>query len=230
MLTDLDARLARCTLQDQDALRRRMRRLRADSKARQGSAKQFEQALRSSEALYERRRATVPHTQVPSQLPIAGAALSIVNAVREHQVVIVSGDTGSGKSTQLAKLCLQAGRGVAGAHELGQPLGESVGFKVRFDARVRRESHIKVLTDGLLLAELGRDRQLRAYDTIIVDEAHERSLNIDFLFGYLKRLCKSRPELRIIISSATLDEQRFSAFFDGAPIVEVHGRSFPIEP
>ncbi|MFT5449951.1 MAG: ATP-dependent helicase HrpA [Gammaproteobacteria bacterium] len=254
MLTELEARLTRCTLEDRDALRRRARRLRADSNKRlepdvlAARLKQFEQAVRSSEALYERRRATVPNAQVLSHLPIAAAAMSIVSAIREHQVVIVSGDTGSGKSTQLAKLCLQAGRGIDGqiahtqprrvaarsiarriAHELGQPLGESVGFKVRFDARVRRESHIKVLTDGLLLAELGRDRQLRAYDTIIVDEAHERSLNIDFLFGYLKRLCQSRPELRIVISSATLDEQRFSAFFDQAPVVEVYGRSFPVQ-
>jgi len=212
MLTDLDARLSRCTLQDRDALQRRARRLRVRRKNRgegRGEGQddnsrdrtdprwtQFEQAIRASEALFERRRSSVPAAPVAPDLPIAEAAASIVSAITDHQVIIVSGDTGCGKSTQLAKLCLQAGRGVAGqiahtqprrvaarsvarrvAHELGQSVGESVGFKVRFDSRVRRESHIKVLTDGLLLAELGRDRQLRAYDTIIVDEAHERSLN-----------------------------------------------------
>jgi ATP-dependent helicase HrpA len=251
MLADLDARLARCALEDRAALRRRARRLGASCAP--GAAPdprwvRLERDLRRSEALFERRRATVPDTPIPSTLPIAAHADAIVAAIRQHPVVIVSGDTGSGKSTQLPKLCLRAGRGIAGqiahtqprrvaargvarrlAQELGQPLGDSVGFKVRFDARVRRESHVKVLTDGMLLAELGGDRQLRAYDTVIVDEAHERSLNIDFLLGYLKRLCARRPELRVIVSSATLDEERFAAFFDAAPVLRVSGRSFPVE-
>jgi ATP-dependent helicase HrpA len=250
MLTDLDTRLARCTLEDRVALRRRARRLRA---ADSGGGldprwQHLEQDLRRSEAVFERRRTSVPAVSLPALLPIAAHADEIVAAIRAHPVVIVAGETGSGKSTQLPKLCLLAGRGVAGqiahtqprrvaargvarrlAHELGQALGESVGFKVRFDAQVRRESHVKVLTDGMLLAELGRDRHLRAYDTVIIDEAHERSLNIDFLLGYLKQLCARRPELRVVISSATLDEDRFAAFFDGAPVIRVHGRGFPVQ-
>jgi ATP-dependent helicase HrpA len=260
VLEDLEARLARCTLEDADALQRRatrlfasrQRRSGADTDARSGGMaqrwQQFEQVLSTAEALFEARRRSVPAAPVLAHLPIAASAASITTAIAQHQIIIVSGDTGSGKSTQLAKLCLQAGRGVAGqiahtqprrvaarniarrvAHELGQVLGESIGFKVRFDSRVRRESHVKVMTDGLLLAELGRDRQLRAYDTVIVDEAHERSLNIDFLLGYLKRLCRARPELRVVISSATLDEARFSAFFNDAPIIQVSGRSYPVE-
>jgi ATP-dependent helicase HrpA len=201
MLTDLDTRLSRCTLEDRVRLRSRARRLRAADEVDSRWAR-LERDLSRSEALYERRLSSVPEVSVPAGLPIARHAEEIVAAIRAHPVVIVSGDTGSGKSTQLPKLCLLAGRGVAGqiahtqprrvaargvarrlAQELGQPLGESVGFKVRFDARVRRESHVKVLTDGLLLAELSRDRELRAYDTVIVDEAHERSLNIDFLLS-----------------------------------------------
>jgi ATP-dependent helicase HrpA len=251
MLADLDARLTRCALEDRAALRRRAHRLRSaptGGNAPDPRWARLERDLRRSEALFERRRASVPQTPIPAGLPIAAHADEIVDAIRGHPVVIVSGDTGSGKSTQLPKLCLRAGRGVAGqiahtqprrvaargvarrlAEELGQTLGQSVGFKVRFDARVRRESHVKVLTDGMLLAELARDRQLRAYDTVIVDEAHERSLNIDFLLGYLRRLCARRPELRVVVSSATLDEERFAEFFDGAPVLRVAGRSYPVE-
>ncbi len=250
MLADLDARLARCCLEHRAALRRRARRLRADTGDGAADPRwaRLELDLARSEALFARRRESVPPVSVPGELPIAAHRDEIVAAIRAHPVVIVSGDTGCGKSTQLPKLCLMAGRGVAGqiahtqprrvaargvarrlAQELGQPLGESVGFQVRFDARVRRESHIKVVTDGLLLAELARDRQLRAYDTVIVDEAHERSLNGDFLLGYLKRLCARRPELRVVVSSATLDEERFAAFFDGAPVIKVAGRSYPVE-
>jgi len=251
MLTDLDARLARCTLEDRASLNRRARRLRAGGDGRGVDPRRqasLEQALARSEALYERRRRSVPAVTLPGELPIAAHAGEIVEAIRAHPVVIVSGETGCGKSTQLPKLCLLAGRGVAGqiahtqprrvaarsvarrlAEELGQPLGESVGFKVRFDARVRRESHVKVITDGLLLAELGRDRSLRGYDTVIVDEAHERSLNIDFLLGYLRELAARRPELRVVVSSATLDEERFCEFFGGAPLIRVAGRSHPVE-
>ena len=249
MLTDLDARLARCTLEDRAVLRRRVRRLRASGGDGVDPRWQhLEQDLSRSEAIFERRRASVPAITLPGDLPITAHADAIVAAIRRHSIVIVSGETGSGKSTQLPKLCLLAGRGVAGqiahtqprrvaargvarrlAHELGQPLGQSVGFKVRFDAKVRRESHIKVLTDGMLLAELDRDRHLRAYDTVIIDEAHERSLNIDFLLGYVKQLTSRRPELRVVISSATLDEERFAQFFDGAPVIRVHGRGYPVQ-
>jgi len=249
MPTDLDARLARCTLEDRAVLRRRVDRLRALGNGAGADPRwqHLEQDLRRSEAIFEHRRASVPAVSLPDHLPITAHADEIAAAIRRHPVVIVSGETGSGKSTQLPKLCLLAGRGVAGqiahtqprrvaargvarrlAHELGQPLGQSVGFKVRFDAQVRRESHVKVLTDGMLLAELGGDRHLRAYDTVIIDEAHERSLNIDFLLGYLKLLLARRPDLRVVVSSATLDEERFAAFFDAAPVVRVLGRSYPV--
>jgi ATP-dependent helicase HrpA len=185
-------------------------------------------------------------------LPITARAAEIAAAVRDHQVVIVSGETGSGKSTQLPKICLDLGRGVDGlightqprriaarsvasriAEELGVSLGAEVGFKIRFTDTTSPRTYIKLMTDGILLAETQLDRRLLEYDTIIVDEAHERSLNIDFLLGYLKQLLPSRPDLRVIITSATIDAQRFSEHFGSAehpaPIVEVSGRSYPVE-
>ena len=172
----------------------------------------------------------------------------IAAAIRDHQVVIVAGETGSGKTTQLPKICLGVGRGVAGfightqprrlaarsvatriAEELATPLGEAVGYKVRFSDHSKKSSYIKLMTDGILLAELQGDRFLDQYDTLIIDEAHERSLNIDFLLGYLKQLLPKRPDLKLIITSATIDTQRFSEHFDNAPVIEVSGRSFPVE-
>ena len=185
---------------------------------------------------------------VPEQLPIAAHADEISRAIRDHQVVVVAGETGSGKTTQLPKIALQAGRGTAGmvghtqprrlaartlaariAEECGVELGAEVGFAVRFTDRTAAGTRVKVMTDGILLAELQRDRDLRRYDTIIIDEAHERSLNIDFLLGYLKRLLPRRPELRVVITSATIDVDRFSAHFGGAPVIEVSGRTYPVE-
>ena len=184
----------------------------------------------------------------PEDLPITGRKEDILAAVAANQVVIVAGETGSGKSTQLPKMCLEAGRGSSGmightqprriaarsiaervAEELGATLGGPVGYKVRFTDRVGDGTLVKVMTDGVLLAELHGDPGLHSYDTIIVDEAHERSLNIDFLLGYLKRLLPSRPDLRVIITSATIDTERFSAHFDGAPVIEVSGRVYPVE-
>jgi ATP-dependent helicase HrpA len=184
----------------------------------------------------------------PEDLPITGRKDDILAAMAANQVVIVAGETGSGKSTQLPKMCLEAGRGSAGmightqprriaarsiaervAEELGATLGGPVGYKVRFTDRVGEGTLVKVMTDGVLLAELHSDPGLDSYDTIIVDEAHERSLNIDFILGYLKRLLPSRPDLRVIITSATIDTERFSAHFDGAPIIEVSGRVYPVE-
>jgi ATP-dependent helicase HrpA len=184
----------------------------------------------------------------PEALPVSGHHEEIAEAIRTHQAVIVCGATGSGKTTQLPKICLQAGRGVVGriactqprriaartvaarlAQELGTNLGEGVGYKVRFTDQVRNDTVIKVLTDGMLLAETGGDRDLRAYDTIIIDEAHERSLNIDFLLGYLRQLMTRRPELKVIITSATIDAERFSRHFGGAPVIEVSGRTYPVE-
>ncbi len=194
-----------------------------------------------------KRRARVeakPAIRLDESLPITARADEIVELIRKHQVVVIAGETGSGKTTQLPKLCLAAGRGEAGmigctqprrlaarsvarrvAEELGTPLGEQVGFQVRFNDQVSERSLIKFMTDGILLAETQGDPWLSAYDTIIIDEAHERSLNIDFLLGYLKRLAVKRPELKIIVTSATIDTERFAEHFGGAPIVSVEGRA-----
>ncbi|WP_426242036.1 ATP-dependent RNA helicase HrpA [Nocardioides sp. LHG3406-4] len=183
----------------------------------------------------------------PAELPVSQRRDDIAAAIRDHQVVIIAGETGSGKTTQLPKICLELGRGkdqlightqprrIAArsvaeriAEELGTQLGDLIGYQVRFTDRTSRESRVKLMTDGILLAELQRDRQLRKYDTIIIDEAHERSLNIDFLLGYLKRLLPKRPDLKLIITSATIDVDRFAEHFD-APVVEVSGRTYPVE-
>jgi ATP-dependent helicase HrpA len=188
----------------------------------------------------------------PPELPVSQRRDDLAAAIRDHQVVIVAGETGSGKTTQLPKICLELGRGRRGANggglightqprriaarsvaeriasELGTELGDLVGYQVRFTDRTSRASRVKLMTDGILLAELQRDRQLRKYDTIIIDEAHERSLNIDFLLGYLKRLLPKRPDLKLIITSATIDVERFARHFD-APVVEVSGRTYPVE-
>ena len=185
----------------------------------------------------------------PAELPISDRRDELVAALRgPHQVLVVAGETGSGKSTQLPKLCLDAGRAVAGmightqprriaarsiaervSEELGAQLGGPVGYKVRFTDRVGEGTLVKLMTDGVLLAELHNDPRLRAYDTLIVDEAHERSLNVDFILGYLKRLLPARPDLKVVITSATIDTERFSAHFDGAPVIQVSGRSYPVE-
>ncbi len=193
----------------------------------------------------------------PADLPISRRRDDIAAAIRDHQVVVVAGETGSGKTTQLPKICLELGRGqgrgrgglightqprrIAArsvaerlASELKTELGTDVGYQVRFTDRTSRDTRIKVMTDGILLAELQRDRQLRRYDTIIIDEAHERSLNIDFLLGYLANLLPRRPDLKLVITSATIDPERFATHFaerDGtpAPIIEVSGRTYPVE-
>jgi len=194
------------------------------------------------------RRATLPTPGFPEELPIAQHRDEIAALVRDHPVTIVCGETGSGKTTQIPKICLAIGRGAAGfigctqprriaarslANRLAQELpGTSKGFvghKIRFQDETRPETVVKVMTDGVLLAETHSDRELRAYDTLIIDEAHERSLNLDFLLGYVKRLTKERPELRVIVTSATIETERFSAFFDGAPVIEVSGRTYPVE-
>jgi len=184
----------------------------------------------------------------PPELPVSQRRAEIAEAIRDHQVVVVAGETGSGKTTQLPKICLELGRGERGmightqprrlaartvaeriAAELRAPLGQTVGYQVRFTDRVSRDTQVKLMTDGILLAELARDRTLRRYDTIIIDEAHERSLNVDFLLGYLARLLPRRPDLKLILTSATIDPERFSRHFGGAPVVEVSGRTYPVE-
>src|ERR1700675_1588009 len=181
-------------------------------------------------------------------LPISARREAIIQALRENQVLIVAGDTGSGKSTQLPQYCLELGRGTDAliahtqprrlaaralaariAEEGGQPVGRSVGFRVRFADQASAATRLLLMTDGLLLAELASDPQLRRYDTIIVDEAHERTLNVDLLMGVLKRLLPRRPDLKVIVTSATLDVERISRFFDDAPIITVNGRTHPIE-
>ncbi len=249
--------LESCLLQDLPALRRRLKNLRR----RAQSGEPFEQGLpglwqdlRRSREILERRAAALPLViEFPPELPVSERRDEIAEAIARHQVVVLCGETGSGKSTQLPKICLGLGRGVRGrightqprriaarslasrvARELSSDLGELVGYKVRFQDRVRPETCIKLMTDGILLAEIQRDRYLNEYDTVIIDEAHERSLNIDFLLGYLKGLLPRRPDMKLIITSATIDPQRFAAHFAvaggrPAPIIEVSGRTYPVE-
>ncbi len=205
-----------------------------------------------SPAALAARAASVPPIRYPDELPVVAVKADIAAAIAAHQVVVIAGETGSGKTTQLPKICLELGRGIAGrightqprriaaravaervADELGVDLGGVVGYQVRFADHTSRNTLIKVMTDGILLAELSRDRQLRRYDTLIIDEAHERSLGIDFLLGYLKRLLPERPDLKLVITSATIDPQRFADHFAtngvSAPVIEVSGRTFPVE-
>ncbi len=239
-----------CLRRDQFRLRRERDRLRGDQqRGRDVAASQaiLDAKIAASVAARTARAASVPAISYPEELPISANRDEIRRTIEQHQVVIVCGETGSGKTTQLPKICLEAGRGVAGAightqprriaaravaariaEELKSPLGQLVGFKLRFQDRSRPEGLIKLMTDGILLAETQGDRFLDAYDTIIVDEAHERSLNIDFLMGYLKWLLPKRPDLKIIITSATIDPERFSRHFNDAPIINVSGRSYPV--
>src|SRR6478672_10542750 len=177
------------------------------------------------------RRAAMPPITYPAELPVSQRKDDIAAVIRDHQVVVIAGETGSGKTTQIPKICLELGRGVDGqiAEELGSPLGEAVGYQVRFTDVSADGTLVKLMTDGILLNELARDRDLRRYDTLIIDEAHERSLNIDFILGYLRQLLPRRPDLKVIITSATIDPERFAAAFGGAPIVEVSGRTYPVE-
>lgn len=197
----------------------------------------------------EARLAHAPRTlNYPGDLPVAAARERLLEAIAAHQVIVVCGDTGSGKTTQLPKMCLELGRGIDGmightqprriaarsvaariAEEIGQQPGDTVGWQVRFTDRTAAHTSVKLMTDGILLAEIRHDAKLRAYDTLIIDEAHERSLNIDFLLGYLKRLLPKRPDLKLIITSATIDPQRLSAHFNDAPVIDVEGRTYPVE-
>ena len=196
----------------------------------------------------EKRLANLPKPTYPESLPVVERHDEILHAIQDNQVVIICGETGSGKTTQLPKICLELERGIKGmightqprriaartvaariASELNSPLGHVVGYKVRFSDKINDDSYIKLMTDGILLAETQGDPLLKNYDTIIIDEAHERSLNIDFLLGYLKRLLPKRPDLKIIVTSATIDAKRFSVHFNDAPVIEVSGRMYPVE-
>ncbi|MET7408322.1 ATP-dependent RNA helicase HrpA [Streptomyces parvulus] len=250
-LGSLAPRLAELSLRDAHRLGRRLEGARKIRKpeARAAVLAEIETEVAKAEQRVGERRARVPAVSYPEQLPVSQKKDEIGAAIRDHQVVIVAGETGSGKTTQIPKICVELGRGVRGmightqprriaartvaervADELDTPLGETVGWKVRFTDQVNPEStFIKLMTDGILLAEIQTDRELRAYDTIIIDEAHERSLNIDFLLGYLAQLLPKRPDLKVVITSATIDPERFSRHFGDAPIVEVSGRTYPVE-
>ena len=255
-LVDLESSLDGCMMSDRVRLGRRLRRLReALSSGRpprrlvQDLDHIAERAQRSRRTRALRRRALeTMDISFPAELPVSQRADEIQAAIRQHPVVIVAGDTGSGKTTQIPKICLLAGRGrdariavtqprrVAAtslsrrlAEELGVEWGRQVGARIRFQDRTAPETLIKFVTDGLLLAEVRSDRDLLEYDTLIIDEAHERSLNIDFLLGYVRTLRARRPDLRIVVTSATIDTERFSRAFDGAPVIQVSGRVYPVE-
>ncbi len=237
-------------LRDRQRLQRRLQGARKakNPEAQQGIASELEQDFIAAEQRVAQRRAATPAITFPDNLPVSQKQQDIAEAIRDHQVVIVAGETGSGKTTQLPKICLALGRGVTGlightqprclaartvanriADELSTSLGGCVGYKVRFNDQVSDLTQIKLMTDGILLAEIQQDRLLMQYDTIIIDEAHERSLNIDFLLGYLRELLPRRPDLKVIITSATIDPQRFSRHFNNAPVIEVSGRTYPVE-
>ncbi|WP_031468426.1 ATP-dependent RNA helicase HrpA [Sciscionella sediminilitoris] len=249
-LAELRRRLPELMPRDQHRLGNRLagaRKLRDPAKLASVTDKigaDLERAL----ARVSARQAAVPAISYPEQLPVSARKDEIAEAIANNQVVIVAGETGSGKTTQLPKICLELGRGVRGAightqprriaartvseriaEELGDESGEVTGYKVRFTDSSGENTLVKVMTDGILLAEVQNDRQLRGYDTIIIDEAHERSLNIDFLLGYLQRLLPQRPDLKVIVTSATIDPERFAEYFGDAPIIEVSGRTYPVE-
>ena len=247
---ELGDRLAGLMLRDERRLRRRLERARKqrDPGRRQQALAALSAEIGDAERRVQRRNAAVPTPEYPPELPITDARDELLQTLARSQVVVVAGETGSGKTTQLPKLCLELGQGVLGrightqprrlaartiadrlADELDVELGRQVGYQVRFSDQSSEDTLVKVMTDGILLAEIQRDPALRAYDTIILDEAHERSLNIDFLLGYLTQLLPRRPDLKVIITSATIDVDRFSRHFDDAPVVEVSGRTYPVE-
>ena len=236
-----------CMQNDQPRLRRRVRAL-AGKPSSDDALLRFNEQVSQSVLKRQQRSGNVPACEYPEDLPVVEQREQILEAIKAHQVIILCGETGSGKTTQLPKICLEAGRGVAGlightqprriaarsvaariASELNTSVGEAVGFKIRFSDQVSERSYIKLMTDGILLAEIQNDPWLNQYDTLIIDEAHERSLNIDFLLGYLKNLLGRRKDLKLIITSATIDPERFAEHFNGAPIITAQGRAYPVE-
>ena len=246
----LAAKLPELTAADQHRLGRRLAGIRRikDSERRAAALADLAGQVSRAESRIARRRSSIGTITFPDELPVSARVDDLMAAIETNQVVIVAGETGSGKSTQLPKICLKLGRGVRGlightqprriaarslaeriAEETGTELGGLVGYTIRFGDHTGPDTMVKLMTDGILLAEITRDRELSRYDTIILDEAHERSLNIDFLLGYLTELLPRRPDLKVIITSATIDPLRFSRHFGGAPIVEVSGRTYPVE-
>nr|WP_240783709.1 ATP-dependent RNA helicase HrpA [Rheinheimera aquimaris] len=248
-VSDLISRTNNCLLKDQFRLRRRLHNCKSlADEAKQTQLQRITADITRSESLRAARLQALPKVTYPPQLPVSEKKDDIKAAIAAHQVVIIAGETGSGKTTQIPKICLELGRGVAGmightqprrlaarsvcdriAEELQCQVGNQVGYKIRFGDHTNDNTFVKLMTDGILLAEIQQDRFLNQYDTLIIDEAHERSLNIDFLLGYLKQLLPKRPDLKLIITSATIDPQRFSKHFFNAPVIEVSGRTYPVE-
>ena len=254
-LNDLERRMEETMLADRFRLRRSLssvRQLQKQNKPFDRALGRLRQDFDRSHKRFHQRKESLPKLDYDNQLPIFDKKQEVIDALKNNQVIVVCGETGSGKSTQLPKICLEAGMGIGGvightqprriaarsvadriAEELGTRIGDLVAFKIRFTDTSSPRTLIKLMTDGILLAETQSDRFLNQYDTIIIDEAHERSLNIDFLLGYLKRLLPSRPELRVIITSATIDAERFATFFGTpekpVPVIEVSGRTYPVE-
>ncbi|MCF6236405.1 MAG: ATP-dependent RNA helicase HrpA [Gammaproteobacteria bacterium] len=249
-LNTLFDQLSQCRSSQKPVFFRRLRQLRKRPKDPDfiDAINQLAQDLQASILDVQQRIEQRPVLNYPEELPICQSRDRILEAIKSHQVVVLCGETGSGKTTQLPKICLELGRGTRGlightqprrlaaravasriAEELQSEVGEAVGYRVRFTDKVSERSYIKLMTDGILLAEIQSSRFLDQYDTLIIDEAHERSLNIDFLLGYLKQLLPKRPDLKLIITSATIDPSRFSRHFDNAPVIEVSGRTYPVE-
>jgi ATP-dependent helicase HrpA len=250
-LEQLPGMLQCCTVADRHRLLGQsasIRRRIAAGKPADRALAALQRELAAAQQRYAQRAALRPQPDYPEELPVSGRRAEIAAAIAAHQVVVVAGETGSGKTTQLPKICLELGRGIAGlightqprriaarsvarriAEELKSSLGAIIGYKVRFTDQVSEQSLVKVMTDGILLAEIQSDALLEQYDTLIIDEAHERSLNIDFLLGYLKQLLPRRPDLKVIITSATINTEAFSKFFNDAPVIEVSGRMYPVE-
>ena len=254
MRVDLDPlsdQIPQCMLADQRRFRSLLRQF--DEHLRKNHpignrAERLAEDIRRSIERREFRARHLPRPTFPMDLPVIEKRADIAKAIEANQVIVLCGETGSGKTTQLPKICLELGRGVAGiightqprriaarsvaqriAHEMQTDIGQSVGYKVRFSDHTGPNTYVKLMTDGILLAETQGDRFLDAYDTLIIDEAHERSLNIDFLLGYIHQLLPKRPELKVIITSATIDPQRFSRHFNNAPIIEVSGRTYEVD-
>ncbi|WP_290578989.1 ATP-dependent RNA helicase HrpA [Ketobacter sp.] len=251
MQSQLPLQISACLSKDRHRLSRTLQsivRRQAQKKPVDRDLVRLQDDIARSLERVQQRRDRLPRWHYPETLPVSARHVEITRAIQAHQVVIIAGETGSGKTTQIPKMCLQAGLGVTGyightqprrlaartvaqriAEELQTQVGASVGYKIRFQDQVSEHSHIKLMTDGMLLAEIAQDRFLSQYDAIIIDEAHERTLNIDFLLGFLKQLLPKRPDLKVIITSATIDHWRFSRYFNDAPVIEVSGRTYPVE-
>ncbi|MCP5346279.1 MAG: ATP-dependent RNA helicase HrpA [Gammaproteobacteria bacterium] len=252
LVSELENAISECALSDRHRFLRELHSLgreKRDAESRQAKLSQLQKAIERSQEKCRSRWQQVPaRIELPESLPVSTRAAEIIELIRNHQVIVVAGETGSGKTTQLPKLCLKAGLGRYGlightqprrlaaisvanriAEELGTEIGSGVGYQIRFSDQTGDSSYLKLMTDGILLNEIQRDRFLNSYEVLIIDEAHERSLNIDFILGFLKQLLPRRPDLKVIITSATIDVEKFAAHFNGAPIISVSGRTYPVE-